>query len=835
MNNRSIHTTFFRTVITLGLLAVMATTGMASAVRPSVVSRGHTGEVLGGFIDISGPMGGRIYYSANFSDSSADGNIVVFTSTNPASEVDPNVVDTLFGNQSENVFLRNMRTGESRCVSCQLNQGVLKAWTGGAARITPDGRYVVYSGLNLNDPAPFITQIYRLDLVTGIFEQISKNPGGVQGNNHSTAPVISDDGRYVAFFSSANNLVDNYPAVSSVQVFVRDTQTNQTLLASHASGSISQPGNAGVSITQPISISANGRFAVWTSPASDHLPFTPDNNAVDDVYFFDVFSSGFNIGVASANTTGTATGNGASFGGLVSANSASFPPKIVFASNATNLNAADTNPGTDIYCYRGETTARLVSVARDGSAANAASSPVTSISRNARFVAFSTGASNLVTGTDEANNSTPDVFLRDLDANTTRYASLNAAGQPSATAGGAILGNQITAFLGKANGFLSRNVSEDGRYVAFLTAEALSVRDSSNVQDVYVRDMTAGVSILASLNRNLTGGENGGTPNTTVIALAAGGRKVTFPSFATNLAAGDNTSLLNSKVYQANISLLSVRSASDVDGDGKNDLSVFRPADGIWYSLSGPDNSVFAAVPLGESGVRIAPGDYDGDASSDQAVFNPANGRWDVLLSSDQNVVSTFFGAATDALAPADFDGDGRTDLAYFRPSNGTWYIMQSNTNSLRTVKFGLNGDIPVAGDYDGDNRADVAVFRPANGDWYLIQSTTNSATGLHWGATGDRPVVGDYDGDGKSDAAVFRNGIWYILKSRDGSVLAQPWGLSDDRLVVSDYDGDGRSDVAVFRPSNGTWYILASSSQTLMAQGWGVSGDLAVPAAYVP
>jgi uncharacterized protein YkwD len=217
--------------------------------------------------------------------------------------------------------------------------------------------------------------------------------------------------------------------------------------------------------------------------------------------------------------------------------------------------------------------------------------------------------------------------------------------------------------------------------------------------------------------------------------------------------------------------------AADYNGDGSDDVAVYRPSSGMWYI------STLGDFRFGEAGDVLVPADYNGDGREDVAVYRPSHGMWYI-----STLGNFHFGEAGDIPVPGDYNGDGWDDIAVYRPSTGVWYI-----STRGNFAYGQAGDIPVPADYNGDGRDDIAVFRPSNGTWYL--STRGNFV---YGQNGDLPLPGDYNGDGWADMAVFRlsNGMWYI--SSRGNFR---FGENGDIPIPADYNGDRLDDIAVFRP----------------------------------
>jgi Tol biopolymer transport system component len=204
--------------------------------------------------------------------------------------------------------------------------------------------------------------------------------------------------------------------------------------------------------------------------------------------------------------TNGAAGNGGSFAPALSGNGRF----VAFASGASDL--VPGQPGGVFLRDMRKGITQPVSVAADGSR-SVGSYP--SISRNARFVAFESGASNLVAGD---TNGALDVFVRDLRRGVVRRVSVAADGS-------------------EVHGFsFNGAISPDGRYAAFeSSAPDLVPGDANQTFDVFVRNLRTGRLEVVSVG--LDGGL--GNDSSESPAVSARGRRVAFESFATNLAAGD--------------------------------------------------------------------------------------------------------------------------------------------------------------------------------------------------------------------------------------------------------------------------------------------------------
>jgi len=368
--------------------------------------------------------------------------------------------------------------------------------------ISADGRYVVFESLASNLVAGDTNDnwdVFRHDLASGDIVRVSVADNETQANLSSYQPSISADGRYVAFYSIATNLVGGDDTNGQQDVFVRDLTAGTTVRVSVADDETQATGDS----YYP-SISADGRYVAFTSRATN-LVGGDDTNSNTDVFVRDL-TDGETVRVSVADDETQATGD--SYNASISANGR----YVAFQSYASNLVAGDTNGSTDVFArdLTDGTTVRI-SVADNETQADDGSYDA-SISPDGRYVAFTSLATNLVGGDD--TNSNTDVFVRDLTDGTTTRVS--------------VADNETQA----NGGSYQPSISADGRYVAFYSDSNNLVADDTNSRyDVFVRDLTDGTTTRVSVNA--LGVE--GNFASLLPSISADGQRVAFQSAATNL------------------------------------------------------------------------------------------------------------------------------------------------------------------------------------------------------------------------------------------------------------------------------------------------------------
>src|SRR4028118_331258 len=373
----------------------------------------------------------------------------------------------------------------------------------GFPSISADGRFVAFSS-GASNLVPGDTNdtndIFVRDRLTNTTTLVSVDSAGNQANSDSDNPSISADGRFVAFYSDASNIVPG-DTNDTNDIFVRDRLTNTTTLVS-----VDSAGNQANSDSDNPSISADGRFVAFYSDASNIVP--GDTNDTNDIFVRDRLTNTTTL--VSVDSAGN------------QANSDSDNPSIsadgrfvAFYSDASNIVPGDTNDTNDIFVRdRLTNTTTLVSVDSAGNQANS-DSDNPSISADGRFVAFYSDASNIVPGD---TNDTNDIFVRDRLTNTTTRVSVDSAG------------NQANS---DSN---SPSISADGRFVAFYSDASNIVPGNTNSsRDIFVRDRLTNTTTRVSLDSAGNQANNSSRDP----SISADGRFVAFVSFASNLVPGD--------------------------------------------------------------------------------------------------------------------------------------------------------------------------------------------------------------------------------------------------------------------------------------------------------
>lgn len=391
-------------------------------------------------------------------------------------------------------------------------QAGIGAWADGYD-ISDDGRYVVYCAPDALDPRDLTGtgsagyDVYVRDLELDQTILVSLAPGNASAVGWCAAtdtrgPVISANGRYVAFSSAASTVVAG-DAGLDWDVYVRDLQTQVTVRCSLAVGG-AEPNNT---CWRP-SLSADGRYVCFESNATNLIAGVA--NFVTHVYRFDRQTG--QLALVSASPAGVPANHQSA-----ASDQSADGRFVVFESYASNLGFSDPNGTADVY-RKDMLTGQVALVSLDlasGGAPNLgafAISSAPSISADGRRVAFST-----MVPFAPSDVTVSDAYVRDMLANTYELVSVGMSGQ------------SVTGSSGE--------ISADGKHVVFTsTSAAIVPNDNGGFADVFVRDLALARTTRESVSYA------GGDPDTHVSALAisGNGRRLAMHSLATNLVQTDN-------------------------------------------------------------------------------------------------------------------------------------------------------------------------------------------------------------------------------------------------------------------------------------------------------
>ena len=376
--------------------------------------------------------------------------------------------------------------------------------------ISGDGRFVAFVSLADNlvpEDTNGFADTFVHDRLTNITERVSVSSRGRQGNNHSgligvaAYPAISEDGRFVAFVSQADNLVskDNN---GNADVFVRDRLLGTTeRVTINSAGEEADIGGEGPAI------SADGRFVAFQSQAQNLVPGGNPFLFVDQIYVHDRETGTTEI--ISVNAAGE-PGNSLNVQADISADGRF----VVFSSFADNL-VPGPQSGLQVY-LRDRVTGTIERISENAAGEPGDGSSVDpSVSLDGRFVAFQTNSGNLIgDGNHESH-----ILVKDRQTGAFERVSATSTGEPA--------------------DLLSEHpdITPEGRFVAFFSlATNLVPGDTNNRRDIFVRDRQTGTIVRVSVS---TAGEEGNSESQWP-TISDDGLVTAFQSSADNLAPNAN-------------------------------------------------------------------------------------------------------------------------------------------------------------------------------------------------------------------------------------------------------------------------------------------------------
>lgn len=364
-------------------------------------------------------------------------------------------------NNAEDIFVldRNTNTIERVSVDAGGVEGNGDSTTSRQA-ISSDGQYVTFtsgaSNLVVGDTNN-VEDIFVYNRHTNTTERVSVASNGTQGNDRSLRSSISSDGRYIAFYSFATNLVAN-DTNNEQDVFVHDRDTGTTERVSVDSSGVEANG-----LSQLAVISSDGQYVTFVSYATNLV--ANDTNGAIDIFVHDRQTS--TTERVSVNSNGDEA-NENSMTPFISSDGR----YVAYHSWATNLVANDTNGVVDVFVRDRQTsTTERVSVDSNGVQGDDNSySPI--LSSNGLYVAFHSKATNLVA--NDTNNA-QDVFVHDRDTGATKRVSVDSNG-----------------VQGDDNSYLP-SISSNGEYIVFDSmATNLVTNDTNNASDIFLHEDSSG-------------------------------------------------------------------------------------------------------------------------------------------------------------------------------------------------------------------------------------------------------------------------------------------------------------------------------------------------------
>ncbi|HEX5719844.1 MAG TPA: hypothetical protein VF179_27060 [Thermoanaerobaculia bacterium] len=708
--------------------------------------------------------------------------------------------------------------------------------------ISSDGSRVAYASEAANlvtgqTDTNGVLDVFLYDRTAGTSTLVSRTASSATttANGLSDDPSLSGDGRYVAFASTAANLVTGVADAAGLKdAFLHDRVTGTAVLVSHAAGGASLPANGAA--RAPV-LSADGSFVAFLSQATDAVSGQVDGNEGEDAFLYARSTGSLALASHAAGSAATA-GNQPSGPGLSVSLDGAWLAYDSLADDLTGSN--DANVRADVVLHESQTGSNTLASLRAGAASETAHGLIsfwtaTAMSNDGRFMAFQSGAPNLTAGTDVNGDS--DVFLRDRLTGATTLVS-HAAGFPGTSAshgsinpavstdgdtvvfasrgsdlvpeqvsngtlnlfhwhrgtGTVTLVNHAAASPAVAgNVGLQENssyvVSGDGRWIAYSSAGSDLVAGQTDLNsdyDVFLFDRATGSNTLVS--RSTASPTQAGDASSFFPAISADGRWIVFTSSASDLVPGQPA---------AGGVFLYDRTTGTTVRVSPQGHDVAISADGRWIAFESSVAGVLAGVVDTNGGIDVflwdrvsgtttlvtrsasSPG-ATGNGPSSFGTFSHTPG----VLSADGRYL-VFASFATD-LIPSQTEGNsGGADVFLFDRVTGAVTLVSRSTLSPQRTANGASSEPVISADGSRIAFASLASdLVPGYDPWgdqdFFVHDLAAGTTTL----VSHKPSDPGHAGDFPTQASVLRA----PRISADGRVVA--FHSDDASLVVQDLDG---------------------------------------------
>jgi hypothetical protein len=724
------------------------------------------------------------------------------------------------------------------------------------AVVSADGQFTAFVSGPSGPSSANTGNVYLFDRGADSTTLVSHAAGSTTSQTNGFDPSISADGRFIAFESSATNLVPGQTGEISVphaNVFLYDRQSGAISLVSHVSGSNTTTPNAD---SVGAVISADGNFVVFESAASDLVAGQAGHNTVASVFLYDRVTGTVTL-VNHVSDSATTTPN--------PPNAQVFPLSIssdgrfiTYVSSATDLLSGQTGSSGqgNVFLYD-RTTGTNVLVSHNTASATSVGNGASSypiLSADGTVVAFESTSTDLLVGQTTTGN---NLFV------------YNRATGDSSLASATIAAGQVDAF--------APAVSADGNFVAFISTDTVTPQQ----EVVLYRGQGQTEEVVFKQPASTTPGSvtpEPGSINSVMIAqngtfvAFSGMRRYPYPTQGpidytgawlwavppatvppTSLAACDSAtgqwwvsrstgSSFKTNVADAwspDVTWVNVQTG-DFTGNGTSDIIGMVKETGQWF-VSVPDSQGHFTTRLWDAwnpavSWTMAVGDVNGDGKDDIVGYAQQTGQWYVGLSTGTAFTTVLWDAWNPNIAwtnvlVGDVTGNGKADVIAYAPGTGQWWVGRSSGSAFHPSLWDVwNPSVTWVnvqlGDFNGDHRMDLVGRAQQSGQWWVGLSTSNSFKTTLWdawstGVTWADVLVGDVNGDGKADliGRALENGQWWCALSTGNGFLTYLWdawstGVTWIDVQVGDFNGDGLADIAGMAKETGQWFVGLSKGQ---------------------